>query len=55
MHSRSVSSVMASLEQRMAQRVWIRIPSMNVLGSDMAGDVKSALNLFQLGIHPKEK
>ena len=38
--------------QRMAQGAYVRTPLMTVLEHDMAGDVNSALNLFQLGIHP---
>ena len=45
----------ATLEQRLVQGVWDRTPHTAVLGHDIADDVKSALNLFHLGIRPQGK
>ena len=45
----------ATLEQRLVQGAWVRTPPTTVLDHNMAGDVKSALNLFQLGIRPQGK
>ena len=45
----------ATLEQKLIQGEWIRTPHMTVPGDDMAGDVKSVLNLLQLGICPQGK
>ena len=45
----------ATLEQRLVQGAWVRTPPTTVPGQDMACDVKSTLNLFQLGIRPQVK
>ena len=45
----------ASLQQMMEQGAWVQTPPTTVLGHNMAGDVKSALNLFQLGIRLQGK
>ena len=37
----------------MVRGAWVRTPPTTVPGHDIAGDVKSALNLFQLGIRPQ--
>ena len=42
----------ASLQQILEKGAWVRTPPTTVLGHDIAGDVKSALKLFQLGIRP---
>ena len=47
--------IVATLEHRMVQGGRVRTPPTTVPGHDMAGDVKSALILFQLGIRPQGK
>ena len=39
----------------MVQGALVRTPTTTVSGHDIAGDVKSVLNLFQLGIRPQGK
>ena len=45
----------ATLGQRMIQGALVRTSNTAVPGHDMTSDVKSALNLFQLGIRPQGK